>query len=61
MIFIGLLVTLLGFLLSVACLAISSNTSVRLVVVLIGIAVSLFGIIGILNPIYLKTAIWRKS
>jgi hypothetical protein len=61
MIFIGILVTLLGFILSVASVAISSSTGVRLVVVLIGIAVSLFGIMRILNPVYLKTAIWRKS
>ena len=28
--------------------------------VVAGIAVSLFGIMGILNPAYLKNAIWRK-
>jgi hypothetical protein len=61
MIFIGILVTLLGFIISVASVAIASSTGVRLVVVLIGLAVSLFGIMGILNPVYLKTAIWRKS
>ena len=28
--------------------------------VLVGLAVSLAGIIGVLNPAYMKNAIWRK-
>jgi hypothetical protein len=60
MIFIGVLITFLGFLLSVASLAISSSVGVRMVVVLIGIGVSLFGIMGIINRACLKDAIWRK-
>jgi len=31
------------------------------VVVLLGLAVSLFGIIGVLNKAYLKNAIWKKG
>ena len=60
MIFIGLIVTLLGFALSVLSLGMASSVSGRLVMVVAGIAVSLFGIMGILNPAYLKNAIWRK-
>jgi hypothetical protein len=56
----GLVVTLLGFVISVASLTLTDSVNGRLVVVLIGIAVSLFGIIGLLNPAYLKKAIWRK-
>ena len=56
---LGLLVTLAGFLLSVLSLGLSSATGVRLLIVLVGIAVSLFGIIGILNKAYLKDAIWK--
>jgi hypothetical protein len=33
----------------------------RLVLVLLGLAVSLFGIIGLLNKHYLKNAIWKKG
>jgi len=56
----GLIITLLGFLISVFSVSVSSSTGGRLVVVLIGIAVSLVGVIGVLNPAYMKNAIWRK-
>ena len=56
----GIIVTLLGFLISVFSVSVSSSMSVRLVVVLIGLAVSLWGIIGLLNQAYMKDAIWRK-
>jgi hypothetical protein len=60
MIYVGLLVTLLGFVLSVLSVTITSGVGARLVIVLIGLAVSLFGIMGILNSAFLKNAIWRK-
>ena len=60
MILIGLLVTLLGFVLSVLSLGMASSVGGRMVMVLAGLAVSLFGILGIINPAYLKNAIWRK-
>ena len=60
MIGIGLLVTLLGFALSVLSLGIASGVQARLILVLAGLAISLTGIIGILNPAYVKKAIWRK-
>ena len=59
MILIGLLVTLLGFVISVLSLTLTSSVGGRLVTVLLGIAVSLFGIMGLLNKHYLKTAIWK--
>ena len=37
-----------------------SSTGGRLVLVLVGIAVSLFGILGLINPAYQKNAIWKK-
>jgi cytochrome c biogenesis protein CcdA len=60
MIAAGVLITLLGFLISVVSLGFTSNVNVRLIIVLAGIAVSLFGIIGILNRHYLNHAIWKK-
>ncbi len=60
MILVGILVTLSGFVISVLSLALSSNGA-RLAVVVLGLAVSLFGIIGILNPVYVKNAIWKKG
>jgi hypothetical protein len=56
----GLIVTLLGFLISVFSVSVSSSTSGRLIIVLIGLAVSLGGIIGLVNPAYMKDANWRK-
>ena len=60
MVFVGLLVTLAGFFLSVMSLGMSSSVGGRLVFVLAGIAVSIVGI-ALLNKHYLKTAIWKRS
>jgi cytochrome c biogenesis protein CcdA len=56
----GIAVTLLGFLISVASLGAMSSVNGRMVMVLVGIAVSLVGIIGVLNRAFLSKAIWRK-
>ncbi len=60
MIFVGIIVTFLGFLISVASLGITASTGGRLGLVIVGIATSLVGIMGILNQAYLKIAIWKK-
>jgi len=60
MVAIGLLVTLLGFLLSLFSLGMTTSVNARMIMVLAGIAVSLFGIIGLINPAYMKNAIWKK-
>ena len=60
MLIVGIVVTLLGFLLSVMSVAIASGVGARLIIVLAGIGLSLVGIIGVLNPYYLKKAIWRR-
>jgi uncharacterized membrane protein YccC len=60
MIFAGLLITLLGFVISVLSLTLTDNTGARMTIVLLGIALSLFGIIGVLNRHYMKNAIWRR-
>ena len=56
----GILITLLGFIISVLSLAMTSSVGGRLVTVLIGLAVSLAGIVGVINPAYMKNANWRK-
>jgi hypothetical protein len=56
----GLIVTLLGFVIAVASLGMSSSVSGRMVIVFVGLAVSLVGIIGLINPAYQKKAAWRK-
>jgi cytochrome c biogenesis protein CcdA len=61
MILVGILVTFFGFVISVSSLAMTVSSGVRLVMVLAGIAVSVFGIIGVLNPAYQRNAVWKKG
>ena len=61
MVFAGIVVTVLGFVISLLSLSMASGVNARLIIVLLGIAVSLFGILGMINPAYLKNAIWRKQ
>jgi hypothetical protein len=60
MILAGILITLLGFVLAFLSLTITSSVNGRLIIVLIGIAVSLGGILGVLNSAFQKNAVWRK-
>jgi hypothetical protein len=57
---IALLITFAGFLISFASLLLASAAGERLALVLAGIAVSLFGILRVLNSHYLSKAIWRR-
>jgi hypothetical protein len=41
-------------------LGMTQSVNARMAIVLVGIAVSFFGIFGVLNKAYLKNAIWRK-
>jgi cytochrome c biogenesis protein CcdA len=61
MILVGLLLTFLGFVISVLSLAATTSVGGRLVMVVVGLAVSLFGILGVLNKAYLKNAMWKKG
>jgi hypothetical protein len=60
MLFAGIIVTFLGFCLAVASVGITQSTGGRMGLVLVGIVISLVGIIGVLNQYYLKNAIWKK-
>ena len=60
MVFVGIVITFLGFLLAMLSVGLTSSTSGRLIFSLAGIAISLGGIIGVINPAYLKNAIWKK-
>ena len=60
MVIAGLAVTLLGFLISLFSLSMTTDNTMRLVIVLVGIAVSLGGILGMINRAYLAKAIWRR-
>ena len=57
---LGIVVTFLGFVISLLSLSMMSSVNGRMVMVLAGIVVSLVGIIGLINPAYMKNANWRK-
>jgi hypothetical protein len=60
MVALGLLITLAGFLISLFSLGMTSSVNGRLILVLAGMAVSLFGIIGVINRAYLKNPLWKR-
>jgi len=60
MTFVGLGVTLLGFVIAVVSLGATDSTTARMAMVLVGIAVSLIGIMGVLTPAYQKQWIYKK-
>jgi hypothetical protein len=57
---VGLVITVVGFVIAVASLGMTASVGGRMVMVLVGTAVSLFGIMGVVNQAYLKDAIWKK-
>jgi len=56
---IGLLLVLVGWLLPILTLGIAQSTAARMVLSLLGIAITLVGILGVLNKVHLKSAIWK--
>ena len=57
---IGLAVTLLGFVIAFASLGVTDSTGMRMAMVLVGIVVSLIGIMGVMTPAYQKTWIYKN-
>ncbi|HTL71170.1 MAG TPA: hypothetical protein VL404_07770 [Candidatus Eisenbacteria bacterium] len=58
--FVGILVVLAGWVVTMAGLIATTSTLSRGLFACAGIAVSLFGIFGILNQYYLGRALWKK-
>jgi hypothetical protein len=58
--FVGLIITFVGFLLAATSVGITSSTGGRMGLVLVGIVLSLVGILGVINPAYQKNAVWKK-
>ena len=56
----GIVVTFAGFLLAASSVGLTASTTGRLGMVLVGIVMSLGGIIGVINPAYQKNAVWKK-
>jgi hypothetical protein len=60
MVLLGIVVTLAGFVVAISGLGVATTVGVRMALTLIGIAISLTGIMGVLNRAYLKNAIWKR-
>jgi hypothetical protein len=56
---VGLLIIVLGWLIAVSSVEISS-TGAQLVLATAGLLIAAFGVIGVLNRAHLENAIWKK-
>ena len=56
----AIVIALLGWLVPVAGLALTASNSFRLALCLLGLGMCSFAILGMLNPAYVKHAIWKQ-
>jgi hypothetical protein len=56
----GLILTVIGWVIPVVGLSLTSSNTARFVLCLVGIAVCLVGILGVLNKAYVQRAIWKQ-
>lgn len=57
---VGVLLLLFGWLISVGGLMITASTGGRIVFCIVGISLSLFAILGLLNKAHQKNAVWKQ-
>ena len=57
---IGVLIILGGWAITVTGLLMTPSNMARAIIACVGIGVSIFGILGVLNQYYLARAIWKK-
>ena len=57
---VGIAMVLGGWVITIAGLLLTSSNVARGIVACVGIGVSIFGILGVLNNYYLARAIWKK-
>ncbi len=57
---IGILVIVGGWLIAISGLFVTNSNGVRAIIACAGIAVTIFGILKVLNGYYLERAIWKK-
>ncbi|OLC29783.1 MAG: hypothetical protein AUI91_12020 [Acidobacteria bacterium 13_1_40CM_3_56_11] len=58
---VGVLLALAGWLLPIVALSLTQSTGGRFVATVLGIIISLVGILGVLNKAHLEHAIWKKG
>jgi uncharacterized membrane protein len=57
---VGVLLVLAGWLIPVLGINLTSSNAARFLLTLVGIAVCLVGILGVLNKAFLREAIWKR-
>jgi hypothetical protein len=57
---VGLLLAVVGWSIPVVGLTVTQSMGARFVLVVVGIGISLFGILGVLNKAHQKSAIWKS-
>ena len=57
---VGILLALAGWLLPVVALTMTPSLTARFIVALVGIVISLVGILVVLNQAHMKHAIWKS-
>lgn len=57
---VGVLLALFGWLLPVVALNMTSSTGARMFLCILGIGISLFAILGLLNRSHQKEAVWKQ-
>ena len=57
---VGVAIVLGGWAITIAGLLMTSSNMARAIIACVGIGVSIFGILGVLNNYYLARAIWKK-
>jgi hypothetical protein len=58
---VGVLMAVFGWFVPVFGLGITQSNAARLTLCIVGIAISLVGILGVLNKAHQKTAVWKKG
>ncbi len=56
---VGVLLALVGWIIPVVGLTVTQSVGTRYILAVLGIAISLSGILGVLNKAHLKKAIWK--
>jgi predicted phage tail protein len=57
---LGILLAVAGWLLPVIGLTLTSSTGVRMFLCILGIAITLTGILSVLNKAHQKEAVWKR-
>jgi hypothetical protein len=57
---VGVLMALVGWIIPIVSLPLTQSLSARFVASILGLIISLVGILGVLNQAHLKEAIWKK-